>query len=200
MRSLILLLAFLAGLVFTGFTQSKKTLYFDAEENLTSKANASFYLVITADEQNKKSLQIEGFYITGEKRLKTTYLSDLPVDSVNWKKLNYAFPFGKVKKEGAFNQWYKNGKLMEQGTHQNGVKEGTYRQWYESGNLLSEYTLIDGKEEGTVSIYYENGQPKMQYHSKNGLIDGILTEWYPDGSTKAEVTFLKGELVETKSN
>jgi hypothetical protein len=198
MRTLLFVFIFLTGLTYTVYGQAKKTLYFDESGILSNKAAAYSYLIISESLVDTTRLQVTGFYISGEKWLTTEYVILAPLDSISWKKAFDPAPFVKVKKEGVYTEWYKNGNLKEQGTYLNGLKEGKYQQWYDNGNLLSEYYLLAGKEEGLVSIYYDTGQLKMQYKTQAGKIHGSLTEFFENGSKENQETFIDGNLVEEK--
>lgn len=92
------------------------------------------------------------------------------------------------KEHGVAFYFFENGKLMEQGNFNEGVKTGYWERKSESGVKLAEANYNDeGEKDGTWRIYDENGTLRYEMHYINEKKTGEWKVWNE-----------QGELVDTK--
>tara|TARA_B100001250_G_scaffold189658_1_gene162902 strand:- start:78 stop:932 length:855 start_codon:yes stop_codon:yes gene_type:complete len=85
------------------------------------------------------------------------------------------------KKNGAFKQWYDDGKkrhLELVATFVNDQYDGKYLEWYENGKRSIVGTYKNGREEGLYQEWHENGNKALQTRYIDGVPDGLYREWY----------------------
>lgn len=191
-RTLLLLCLLSLQLASLVNAQNSRTIYFAADGKASSKANASYYSIITPDKKDTTRYAVETFFLSGDLKESGDYVGrSFPIA---WEKLLEP-SFHDAVRDGLWKEYFENKQLKFEGEFRRGVSEGRHRRWYESGKLLSEINLVNGREEGQVTSYYENGKLKLQYEVSNGLAEGELLEYYTDGRKKARATFRKNVLV-----
>jgi len=95
-------------------------------------------------------------------------------------------------KEGAFEWFYKNGKLKHKGDYSLGKAEGEHLWYFENGNLEAKEFYKNGLLNGKFVEYYSNGNISNTTHFSKGLQNG-MTIYYRENSTKhSEGNFLNG--------
>lgn len=96
--------------------------------------------------------------------------------------------------DGAYNEYYSNGRLYTTGKYENGKKEGEWKEYYESGRVWKVYNYQNGELHGKYTTYYnETSGQAVNGNYKNGLIDGIWTEYYTNGRTKLSGLYVEGK-------
>lgn len=104
-------------------------------------------------------------------------------------------PLDKIgKKDGPFEIYDENGRLVEKGTVKNGKRDGLLEAYYKSGKLRSRSTMKDGKLTGTSEKYYENGQLEQRTIFKDG--GEQLFEYYDEnGQLLTKGIFKDGKFI-----
>lgn len=94
--------------------------------------------------------------------------------------------------------FYPNSKLDVLETYRNGVFHGDYRKYYENGTLHIEQTYSNGAMQGFSLGYHENGALAEKVTMVNNEENGPFTEYYENGKIMAEGTYLPydGEALE----
>ena len=59
-----------------------------------------------------------------------------------WEKCTYI----QGKKDGKYENWYKNGKPFIKRTYIQGKQDGKYERWFKNGNICEEITYSEGKQ------------------------------------------------------
>lgn len=62
--------------------------------------------------------------------------------------------------EGAFEEYYQNGRLASKGFFLNGTKNGHWKEYYENGTLFAEGYYNSGKKHGIWKYYDSEGRLK----------------------------------------
>lgn len=90
-------------------------------------------------------------------------------------------------KEGAWEEFYFDGKLRAKGNYISGLKTGEWIFYYENGVLeqKGEYNS-EGKPVGLWVWYYDNGNLWREEFFIKGLKDGLVTEFDPNGNIISE--------------
>ncbi len=110
-----------------------------------------------------------GYYKTGEKGLKGTYVNGI--------------------KTGHWTYWYKNGQVKMEVDYLNGKKHGEWYQWWDNGNLRIKAIYNNGKLNGHNKYWYENGTLKKESFYVNGIFYG-----YIEYDQKGNVVDKKGNM------
>ena len=90
--------------------------------------------------------------------------------------------------------------LLREGNYIDGKKEGLWQNYYKDGRLASEGNYIDGKKEGLWEFYHDNGIKIQILKSKGNYIDGKqegLWEFYHDNS-EVQILKSKGNYIDGK--
>jgi len=89
-------------------------------------------------------------------------------------------------KDGSFEEFYSDGKLMKKGKYSFARLMGKYKEWDENGDWM-EGKYRFGQKEGIFNHYYhDTGTKKRKENYKNGVLNGDFIEWYPNGQKKLE--------------
>jgi hypothetical protein len=73
------------------------------------------------------------------------------------------------RKQGYWEDYYKNGDLLSKGSFKNGKRDG-YWEWYDDGKLNYNGSYKDGEWDGIWGFYNENGQLEQKDLYKNGKL------------------------------
>jgi antitoxin component YwqK of YwqJK toxin-antitoxin module len=117
-------------------------------------------------------------------------------------------------KNGKFERFYEDGKLLEVSFYENdtlhgerrfffpngnlesmehyrhGVLHGVYRKYYETGSVYLEQEFVDGAMQGSSKRYYSDGTVEEIVTIRNNEENGPFQEFYPNGKIKAEGTYI----------
>ncbi len=93
------------------------------------------------------------------------------------------------KLQGPYRYYYPNGKVMEEGWHEQDSLHGTRRLYYESGQLQAEEHLVRGRYEGPWRSWYPSGQLDMEGQYVDNEMSGVWKRYYESGQLMEEVTF-----------
>ena len=148
-------------------------LYYDYEwKGVSDAAFATFFRILSNDDDYNYKQKCRDFYITGELQGESEYVS---IDKYDDTKSIFTGPFV---------TYYKSGQIESKGYRSNGVLQGEYEAFYENGLLMKHVNFVDGKFQGIytefsaegdrcMQIEYERGQPKYNYYylsNKDGYI------------------------------
>lgn len=85
--------------------------------------------------------------------------------------------------------FYPNGKLDVLETYRNGVFHGAYRKYYDNGTLQVEQTFDNGAMQGLSIRYYKNGVVAEKVTIVNNEENGPFTEYYENGKIMTEGSY-----------
>ena len=124
---------------------------------------------------------------------------------------------GDFAKEGLYQKFDEQGRLIEEAAYQNdtlhglrvlyfekgdtqivetyrgGLFHGAYRSYYESGGLNLQGQYQGNEMTGDWQRYYENGQLMERVRFEDNAENGPFVEYYENGKLKAEGTYLNGD-------
>lgn len=110
-------------------------------------------------------------------------------------------PDGRVLCEGSFEQgvpdglwreWHANGQLAAEMTFDLGDLEGAATEWYDNGASRQQGGFDQGDRAGLWSSWYDNGQLRARGAYDRGLRTGLWEEWHPDGKPMLVATYVRG--------
>lgn len=81
-----------------------------------------------------------------------------------------------------------------QGSIKEGKRDGIWEKYYPNGKLLWSKTYKSGELEGAWLTYYITGQLRWEQHYKNGQLDGVWSKYLPSGELVSEEIFKDGAL------
>lgn len=91
---------------------------------------------------------------------------------------------------GTYQKFYRNGKLMEEGTFKGRRYVDTLKRFSKNGTLTFQaYYNESGQESGEVKYFYDNGTPEFIYLANNGTPIGKATRYWSNGELKQEIVF-----------
>lgn len=82
------------------------------------------------------------------------------------------------------------------GEFRNGYKNGAFTEYYEDGKKKTIVNYSMGIKDGVETEWYENGQKGKEATLRNGLPNGLLREWHYNGNLKTEISFSNGMVVD----
>ena len=156
------------------FAQQKKE-YYDERWKPVDSSQASYYRLITYDENGNPSGIVRDFYITGEKQWEGQFSY---IDKLG---------NGNDVKEGLCTWYYKNGKMSARGFFVNGKVDGTYKTWFESGARKSEIQYNNGVLHGMFITWFESGMlKKFAVYDQGNLVgnSSLLCDEYGRGCSR----------------
>jgi antitoxin component YwqK of YwqJK toxin-antitoxin module len=83
-------------------------------------------------------------------------------------------------KNGLFQFYYLDGKIMANGSFIANKYDGNWVFYYPNGQLKAKGTFKENSYIGKWELYYENGRPELFFEGKNGICN-ILNAWRTDG-------------------
>lgn len=100
---------------------------------------------------------------------------------------------------GNYQKFYRNGKIMEEGTFRGRRYVDTLKRYSMNGNLTYQaYHNESGQESGEVKYFYDNGNPEFIYEANNGIPTGKAIRYWSNGELKEEIVFNEeGEIENT---
>jgi uncharacterized protein len=90
--------------------------------------------------------------------------------------------------------YYKNGKISNEQTRNNGQLEGKYIDYYTNGKVQEVNNFVNDDEEGEAIAYYESGAIAKSYFNKDGYMNGISKTFSADGKALSSINYVMGEL------
>ena len=82
----------------------------------------------------------------------------------------------KGMKEGAWLEYWDDGKISSVTNYKNGQYDGEYLSYYQNGQLNVKANYKDGKKEGEFFDYYQTGQLNWIENFKDGKVHGLLNQ------------------------
>lgn len=146
--------------------------YYGTEMRQYLYSKASVYKVFYADgklksEVNLKDGKLNGLYheydTLGNETVLATYKADVP--------------------DGAWTEWYPNGKIKKSFYYRNGMRNGNCTEYYSSGAVKWENIYVDGVA-GTPKAYAENGTLLNA--------DTYLAAFYPPNCIETQMKYMRG--------
>lgn len=96
-------------------------------------------------------------------------------------------------KEGLYQKFQGDGKLLKEAHYVNDTLEGECRYFRPTGSLESVERYSRGVLHGKYEGYLENGQLQIEQTYVNGALQGLSTAYYPNGHIKEKVTLQDNE-------
>jgi antitoxin component YwqK of YwqJK toxin-antitoxin module len=96
------------------------------------------------------------------------------------------------KENGAWKQFYPNGKLIEIREFVNGSKEGKHIGWWENGNKKFESNFINSEYEGAYQEWNRGGQLILSLNYRKGYEDGKQQMFYDNGKVRSNYIIKDG--------
>ena len=100
-------------------------------------------------------------------------------------------------RDGIWEQYFPDGKLNYKGSYKNGIKEGIWEDYYNNGQLDSKGSYKNGLKEGYWEYYYSNGGLWFKGSYKNGKKEGIWERYYENGGLWFKGSFKNGKKIKT---
>jgi len=101
--------------------------------------------------------------------------------------------------DGAFAQYYDNGKKKVQGNMDNGKKVGEWTYFWDNGSVMREGIYKDGLVYGVWKEYYKGGQIKSEggygIKGSDSVKHGEWTYYHKNGQPKIEGKYVQGKKV-----
>jgi len=98
-----------------------------------------------------------------------------------------------LAKDGLYEAFAENGKLVESAQYTNDQLNGERRLYNEEGVLEIIEHYSNGKYEGDYEVFYANGQQKQKGAYSNDMAQGEWKTFYPNGKLKETVVIVDGE-------
>jgi len=71
--------------------------------------------------------------------------------------------------------------------------DGAFTEWYPNGRVFMEGQFVAGLKQGDWKLSYDNGKPRRTEHYVDGRLDGAWTAWRDDGTRERDVSFKGGQ-------
>ena len=95
-------------------------------------------------------------------------------------------------KEGAWLEYWDDGKISSVTNYKNGQYDGEYLSYYQNGQLNVKANYKNGKKEGMFFDFYQTGQLNWQENYKDGKVDGLSIIYHENGNLWYKTNFDKG--------
>lgn len=97
------------------------------------------------------------------------------------------------KLQGERRIYYPSGKVEVIEHYENDLHHGLYQVFYENGNIKLQGQYVEGKMEGEWQGFYEDATLKEKVTFKENQENGSFTEFHPNGKIKAKGIYLEGD-------
>ncbi len=96
-------------------------------------------------------------------------------------------------KDGAWKEYYSDGKIKAEGNYENGKQTGEWKYYFETGRLeqIGRFNK-QGNPDGRWKWFFENGQLLREENYHGGVRDGMLTEYDETGKMITEGEYVNG--------
>jgi len=162
-RDLFLLLILVSVQQFS-FGQKTEKIFYDKEWKGSIESKASFYRIVSFDNNRKPVGKILDYYISGE--LQAEADGAIYIDRKNDENSLFI---------GKSTGYYKSGKKKFENYHDSLGEYQSYIYWYENGNKKVEAKFKNGKLDGYYISYYENGKVKFKEKFNEGV---PIDKWF----------------------
>jgi antitoxin component YwqK of YwqJK toxin-antitoxin module len=99
---------------------------------------------------------------------------------------------------GVFEKFDRDGRLLEKGTFDNGLKTGLWTTWHFNGNLAIQRHWSKGWRTNEFTEYYDNGAVKRKGGYKSDVLHGRLYTYSINGELLSKEKYKRGKLVKAK--
>lgn len=174
-------IAFILGLVLLISCENKvkeQQFYYDSEWKGTSKSNAEFYRIFSANENGDPVGKVKDYFITGE--LQSEIDGATYIDKYDDHKSKFT-GFSKI--------YFKSGGKQSETLFDDNGNRLTEKRWYENGNIRREISFKNGTENGEWKYYYENGKLMAIAPYKNDKKNGEWKNYNERGQLLGKKTF-----------
>lgn len=141
----------------TLISQKQEKIFYNKEWKGCNESKASYYRLVTLDNNGKPMGKVLDYFITGE--LQSEAEGALSIDKNDDQNSVLT---------GMTIGYYKSGKKNFEYVLDSEGKEVSNTHWYENGNKKFEVKYKNEKYDGLYTSYYENGQIKFQQEYKEG--------------------------------
>jgi len=102
-------------------------------------------------------------------------------------------PDGRRVLDGAYTEYYPNGRKKLAGRFDNGLKHGTFTTWASSGTMATRRHFTRDVESGTYEAWDDRGRKTWEVHYVNGKPHGTFTSYYPSGKRRGQGSCVNGK-------
>lgn len=152
------------------FSQSKDTIYYNSNWELADSSEHDYYLI---KEGNKKNGAFTAYYKSGKIRC-NFYCNEINYEDIENSKF-----------ESKMTTYSKEGKIINEGNYENGLKSGKWNYFTDLGVKDIEEEYEKGILNGSFISYYENNKIHEKGNMLNGKKNGDWVTKYYDGAIKS---------------
>jgi antitoxin component YwqK of YwqJK toxin-antitoxin module len=115
-----------------------------------------------------------------------------PRSRQRWK----VFTDGSKKRDGKYEEWYRNGQRLVLGEYVDDVRQGPWKLWHENGKPCKTENYLNGKLEGKWDVFNDQGllEQKVSYH--DGQRHGTWIIYADDGKTPVRQESYKASAID----
>lgn len=147
------------------------TIYYNKEWKVTkNKAFANYYRLALYPADASASKEFRTYYMSGELQGEGSFEELDPVNDA------------KSKFVGQISIYFKNGKLQEQKTYEQGKLTGELTTYYDNGNVREHFFMENGDKTGVAASFTENGKVCMLTPYVNNVQEGYYVVVDVDGN------------------
>ena len=99
----------------------------------------------------------------------------------------------RAERTGPWSEFDAEGRLVERGVYDTGLKQGVWERFHPNGQLASSVRFRDGMEEGAEKSFHPNGKTAASGAYKNGVRSGIWSFFDERGKPVSRGAFKRGE-------
>ncbi|TAF09914.1 MAG: hypothetical protein EAZ75_06385 [Flavobacteriia bacterium] len=152
------------------FSQSKDTIYYNSNWELADSSEHDYYLI---KEGNKKNGAFTAYYKSGKIRC-NFYCNEINYEDIENSKF-----------DSKMTTYSKEGKIINEGNYENGLKSGKWNYFTDLGVKDIEEEYEKGILNGSFISYYENNKIHEKGNMLNGKKNGDWVTKYYDGAIKS---------------
>lgn len=99
---------------------------------------------------------------------------------------------------GVFEKFDRDGRLLEKGTFDNGLKTGLWTTWHVNGNLATQRHWSKGWRTNEFTEYYDNGTVKRKGGYKFDVLHGRVYTYSVGGELLSKEKYKRGKLLKAR--
>ncbi|MFT4540352.1 MAG: antitoxin component YwqK of YwqJK toxin-antitoxin module [Planctomycetota bacterium] len=112
-----------------------------------------------------------------------------------WYEAKQELQDGKWVRHGAWNAYWDNGQIHEDGAYANGVEQGVWKWLHSDSTPMAHGRFLEGRREGPWVFFHESGHVMMEGSYMKGEGSGLWTSYHENGSRRAEGRYDAGGAV-----
>ncbi|GAA4349724.1 hypothetical protein GCM10023185_06660 [Hymenobacter saemangeumensis] len=161
-----------------------------------------FFLLLASAAHGQKLKRFVSYFDSTKTQKREVYTALVAGDTIPQGTYKRFYRNGKLEQQTSFNQGRRDSAYVEfhptgerrlETTYRAGIRQGPFKTYYPTGKVAQEGMFDDDEPSGELTYYHPSGEIKLRTTLTRGQPNGPLKSLYPDGRTQAEIIYIEGK-------